>query len=83
MLVTMADVQRDYFYQEAEKLYPGISEKYREKYGYYYRCWSPKGRKLWNTFLEACDKEGMHYDMRGANQMLRRGYKAFELSLND
>jgi DNA repair photolyase len=81
-LVTMADVQRDYFYQEAEKFYPGISEKYKEKYGNYYRCWSSKSKKLWNTFVEACEKEGMNYNMRWANQMIRQSYKVFELNLN-
>jgi DNA repair photolyase len=76
-LVTMADVQRDYFYQEAEKHYPGISDKYKNKYKNYYRCYSPHGKKLWNAFVEACEKEGMNYDMRAANQMIRRNYGMF------
>ena len=72
--VTMADGQREYFYQEAEKHYPGISEKYRQKYKTYYHCRSPHGKKLWDTFVEACAKEGMRYDMRAANRMIRRKY---------
>ena len=73
-LVTMADVQRDYFYQEAEKFYPGISEKYRQRYKEYYRCYVPNGRKLWNVFAEECERQGLVYDMRAANRTLRRGY---------
>lgn len=80
--VTMADIQRDYFYQEADQLWPGVSEKYKEKFVNYYRCWSPKAKRLWNTFVETCEKEGMSYDMRTANQMIRRGYKIFELNFN-
>ena len=72
--VTMADGQREYFYQEAEKYYPGISEKYRNRYKNYYYCRSPVSRKLWSTFVETCEKEGISCDMRAANQMIRRGY---------
>ena len=72
--VTMTDVQREYFYEEAEKHYPGVSEKYKERYKEYYYCRSPHGKKLWNTFVEACEKEGMRYDMRAANRLIRRKY---------
>lgn len=81
-LVTMADIQRDYFYSEVEKCYPGMSEKYKKRFGERYRCFSPKAKQLWNVFVEACEKEGMPYDMRAANQMIRRGYKTYELNLN-
>jgi DNA repair photolyase len=77
--VTMTDVQRDYFYQEAEKHYPGITEKYRQKYKNYYRCHSPRGKKLWNVFAESCEKEGLMYDMRAVNQMLRKDYENLTL----
>ena len=70
-LVTMADVQRDYFYQEAEKHYPGISEKYKKRYKNYYRCRSVRSKKLWDVFVESCEKEGLLYDMRAANMMIR------------
>ena len=72
--VTMADIQRDYFYQEAEKHYPGISEKYRQRYKNYYRCHSAQSKKLWEVFCETCDKEGLVYDMKMANRMIRHGY---------
>ena len=72
--VTMADAQRDYFYQKAERHFPGISDTYKEKFKNYYRCFSSNGKKLWKAFVEACEKEGMNYDMRAANQMIRRGY---------
>ncbi|MCL2065753.1 MAG: radical SAM protein [Candidatus Cloacimonetes bacterium] len=76
-LVTMADVQRDYFYQEAEKHYPGISEKYKERFKNYYRCYSPYSKKLWKTFVESCEKQGINYDMPTANEMIRRDYDIF------
>lgn len=44
--VTMADVQRDYFLHEAEKHYPGISEKFLQRYKNYYRCRSFNSKKI-------------------------------------
>lgn len=72
--VTMSDGQREYFYQEAEKNYPGISDKYKEKFKEYYYCRSPYSKQLWNVFVEACEKEGISYDMRVANKLIRWGY---------
>ena len=79
--VTMADGQREYFYREAEKYYPGISEKYKEKYKNYYYCRSPNGKKLWDTFVEACEKEGINYSMRTANRQIRHGYDISVLNI--
>jgi DNA repair photolyase len=79
--VTMADVQRDYFLHEAEKHYPGISEKFLQRYKNYYHCWSFNGKKLWNSFVETCEKENMNYDMRAANQRLRSGYNSIQYTL--
>lgn len=72
--VTMADGQREHFFREAEKHYSGIADKYREKYKTYYHCRSPHGKKLWNTFVEACEKEGLRCSMRAANRLIRHGY---------
>lgn len=73
--VTLADVQREYFYKEAETHYPGITEKYKERYKNYYRCKSFNGRKIWDTFVETCEKENISYNMRAANQKIRQGYQ--------
>lgn len=74
--VTMADVQRDYFLMEAEKLYPGFTEKFIKRYKNYYRCWSYDKQKLWSLFVETCEKENMHYDMRAMNQRLLAQYSS-------
>ena len=72
--VTMSDGQREYFYQEAERHYPGISDKYKERYKTYYYCRSPQGKRLWHIFAEACERENICYDMRAANHRIRHGY---------
>lgn len=81
--VTMADGQREYFYREAEKNFPGISERYQNKFKTYYYCKSPVSRKLWDVFTQACAKEGISCDMRAVNQMIRRGYDISALSYRD
>ncbi|MFV0401492.1 MAG: radical SAM protein [Oscillospiraceae bacterium] len=79
--VTMSGGQREYFYEEAEKHFPGTAETYRQKYKEYYYCRSPHAKKLWSVFAEACEKEGLLYDMRAANQMVRQGYNISVLDI--
>jgi len=80
MLVTMADVQRDYFHEKAEEHFPGISEKYKQRYKQYYRCRSMRSKKLWDTFVETCEKEGMNYNRRAANSMIRHSFSSLGLN---
>lgn len=72
--VTMAEGQREYFFKEAEKNYPGIPEIYTKKFGRYYYCRSPRSKKLWEAFADECQKQNLIYNMRRANQMIRAGY---------
>lgn len=80
--VTMSDGQREYFYREADKHWPGVSDTYRQKYKSYYYCRSPHAKKLWNAFAEACEREKLIYDMRAANQLVRSGYSFPTLSFD-
>lgn len=81
--VTMSDGQREYFYREADKQWPGTSDIYKQKYGSYYYCRSPRAKRLRNAFMEACEKEKMVYDMRMANQIVRSGYAFPTLSFDE
>lgn len=74
MGVTMEGVQREYFYQQVEKIYPGTSEKYQKRFKNYYHCRSPYQKKLWDAFAEECEKQKITYNMRAVNQMIRAGY---------
>lgn len=79
MQVTMEGIQRDYFYQEAEKISPGISEIYQKRFKEYYYCKSPRAKKLWEAFVQECEKQKISYDMRAVNQRIRAGYDISEL----
>ncbi|WP_027633761.1 SPL family radical SAM protein [Clostridium hydrogeniformans] len=61
--VTLREGQREYFYNELDKLFPSIREKYIETYGYKYEGVSLKSKSLWNTFKLNCHKEGILYKM--------------------
>ncbi len=80
--VTMADIQRKYFYEKAEEISPGIAEKYKQRYSNRYSCISPKSKKLWDLFLKSCEKEGIVHNMVDANRLVRQGYGDMQLSFN-
>ncbi|MCL2187221.1 MAG: radical SAM protein [Defluviitaleaceae bacterium] len=73
--VTLADIQRDYFYTEVDKHFQYISEKYKKRYDQRYRCQSPYAKKACEIFGQTCEAEGLLYDMKAVNQHLRMGYK--------
>jgi len=72
--VTMSDGQREFFLEKAEKDFQGTADIYIRKYKKYYYCRSPKSKKLWDMFVNECEKEGMIYDMKVANNNIRSGY---------
>ena len=75
--------QREYFYQQLEKRFPGqgLSERYRRRYGARYRCGSPGARALWEVFQEACSRRGLLYSMGQIIAASRRGHETDQLSL--
>lgn len=56
MAVTMRDTQRKYFYNELDKRYPGLKQKYIVRFGNQYGCASPNAKELEEKFNELCYK---------------------------
>jgi len=81
MGVTMEGIQRDYFFEKAERCYPGTAENYTKKFGHKYRCQSPRAKKLWEAFTEECEQQQIVYDMPVVNRMIRHGYNVSGLQL--
>lgn len=75
--------QREYFYRQLEKQFPGqgLSERYRRRYGDRYQCASPRARALWEVFQEACNRRGLLYSMSRIVAASRRGHESDQLSL--
>ena len=60
--VTLRDGDRQYFYHKLDKHFPGVKEKYIEKYGNVYELPSPNQSYLWKVLTEECRKNNMVYD---------------------
>jgi DNA repair photolyase len=56
MGMTNRDGQREYFYRELDKHFPGVREKYEKEFGMDYSCSSPDAEKLYEVYHEACAK---------------------------
>lgn len=63
MGLTMREGQREYFYQKLDELFPGIKQKYIERYGNQYECPAPNHAALEKTFKEECIKQGIATNM--------------------
>lgn len=56
---TMREGSRDHFYRMLDLHFPGMKQKYIEKYGNKYECHSANSSKLSRIFKETCDKHGI------------------------
>ena len=61
--VTLRENQRDYYYEQLDRLFPGLKNKYQNSYGNRYLCMS-KNRELIKVFQAECEKYGLLYRMR-------------------
>jgi DNA repair photolyase len=55
MGMTIREGQREYFYKELDKRFPGLKEKYISSFGERYGCDSPEIRKLNDLYLTLCN----------------------------
>ncbi len=57
--MTMCEGQREYFYNELDKRFPGLQEKYIKRYGNKYSCPAPSHDVLYKTFIDTCKRESI------------------------
>lgn len=60
--VTLRENQRDYFYEQLDRDFPKIKEKYIKNYGNNYFCY-PLNKNLEKIFKDECTKYGLIYKM--------------------
>lgn len=63
MGMTLRENERDYYYQELDKHFQGLKDKYIKYYGEKYNCPVPNYKKLYKVFTNECDKYGILYNM--------------------
>ena len=59
MGVTLRDGNREYFYSQLDKYFPGLKGEYIKVYGNQYPVSSPDNKRLMKLFTEKCDEHGI------------------------
>ena len=54
--VTLREGSREYFYNELEKSFPNLKEKYQKSFGNKYSCIPPRVKRLYSITYELCKK---------------------------
>ena len=57
--MSMRDRQRDYFYQQLDRLFPGLREKYERMFGERYGCPARNANRLSEQFYQLCARHGL------------------------
>lgn len=63
MGMTLREGNREYFYNALDKEFPGLKEKYHQKYGNAYEIPSDRNQELMKLFREICQKHGIVHNV--------------------
>lgn len=74
MGLTLREGNREYFYEQLDRLFPGLKEQYIRTYGDQYMIESGNSQKLMRLFHRKCEKYGVVHD----NDQIFRYLSAFE-----
>jgi DNA repair photolyase len=78
MGVTLREGDREYFYRALDRHFPGMKEKYRQKYGYSYELPSDRSRELMGLLREKCRANGIVCDADACFRYLREFPEKYE-----
>lgn len=59
MGLTLREGNREYFYSKLDRYFPGLKQKYQQKYGYSYEIHSDYNKELMSIFYAECSKHGI------------------------
>jgi len=62
MGLTLRDGNREYFYTQLDRHFPGLKERYIRTYGNAYDLPSPKNKELLKLFHDTCEAHGIWHD---------------------
>lgn len=77
--MTLREGNREWYYQQLDRLFPGLAERYNSQYGNAYTCTSPHAKRLWTLFTRACDEKGILYHMEDIIRSYKLGYGDMQL----
>lgn len=78
MGLTLREGNREYFYGQLNKHFPGLKEMYIRKFGSRYDCSSPRNMELMRLYHKTCEKAGMMHDINSIFAYLH-AYEAKEI----
>ena len=64
MGLTLREGNREYFYAQLDKNFPGMKQRYIRSYGNRYELNSPRNAELMRLFHQTCEKHGILHDVR-------------------
>ena len=62
MGLTLRDGNREYFYDQLDRLLPGMKERYMREFGNSYICSSPRNGRLMKLFHRTCEEAGIMHN---------------------
>lgn len=79
--VTLRANQRSHYYQQLDSHFPGVKQKYIERYGNTYHCTCPAAKRLFTVFRQECEKHGILYQLKDIIRAYKRGYDYEQMNL--
>jgi DNA repair photolyase len=79
--VTLRDKQREFYYDNLEKSFPGLKNKYIERYGKNYSCESDNAKELYSLLAKLCDEAKILHRMEDINKLFEMNKEFEQLSL--
>ena len=72
MGLTLREGNREYFYNQLDRLFPHLKDKYIRTYGMQYQLNSPKNNALMKMFHQMCEDSGIIHDNQKIFEYLYR-----------
>lgn len=61
--MTLRENQRDYYYKKLDEFFPGLKEKYQNRYRDKYNCSIPNSKEIYPFFVQECKNNRLLYKM--------------------
>ncbi len=78
--MTLREGQREYFYTALDRDFPGLREKYADRYGNDYSCAVPEAQMLKHWFEQQCRQAGIFTRMSDIVTYITQGYVTQQMS---
>ncbi len=78
MGVTLRENQRDYYFDELDRNFNGLKQRYIKYYGNKYYCAVPNYKHCYKIFVDECNKYGILYNMKDIIRAYKKEVKSNE-----